>query len=132
MNFIERYKYRAVNIKGRPVRGTLSAVNEVDLYNQLQSAGLELIQCSNLSKKRTKIPGISFNKIQLRDLIQFFIHMEQMQSAGVPLLDALSDIRDGAENDMMRDMMSEIFRDVRDGAALSEACLLYTSDAADE
>lgn len=121
MNFIERYKYRAVNIKGRPVRGTLSAVNEVDLYNQLQSAGLELIQCSNLSKKRTKIPGISFNKIQLRDLIQFFIHMEQMQSAGVPLLDALSDIRDGAENDMMRDMMSEIFRDVRDGAALSEA-----------
>lgn len=47
--------------------------------------------------------------------------MEQMQSAGVPLLDALGDIRDGAENDMMRDMMSEIYRDVRDGASLSEA-----------
>ena len=47
--------------------------------------------------------------------------MEQMQSAGVPLLDALSDIRDGAENDMMRDMMSEIHRDVRDGSSLSEA-----------
>lgn len=47
--------------------------------------------------------------------------MEQMQSAGVPLLDALGDIRDGAENDMMRDMMSEIHRDVRDGSSLSEA-----------
>ncbi len=96
-------------------------MNEVDLYNQLQSAGLELVQCANLSKKKTKLPGISFNKIKLRDLIQFFIHMEQMQSAGVPLLDALSDIRDGSENDMMRDMMSEIHRDVRDGSALSES-----------
>tara|TARA_R110001592_G_scaffold16881_22_gene71837 strand:- start:4737 stop:5921 length:1185 start_codon:yes stop_codon:yes gene_type:complete len=96
-------------------------LNEVDLYNQLQSAGLELVQCANLSKKKTKLPGISFNKIKLRDLIQFFIHMEQMQSAGVPLLDALSDIRDGSENDMMRDMMSEIHRDVRDGSALSES-----------
>jgi len=91
------------------------------LYNQLQSAGLELVQCSNLSKKKTKLSGVSFKKVRLRDLIQFFIHMEQMQSAGVPLLDALSDIRDGSENDMMRDMMSEIHRDVRDGAALSEA-----------
>ncbi len=44
-----------------------------------------------------------------------------MQSAGVPMLDALSDIRDGAENDQMRDIMSEIHRDVRDGSSLSEA-----------
>ncbi len=79
------------------------------------------MQCTNLSKRKTKISGLTFKKIKLRDLIQFFIHMEQMQSAGVPLLDALSDIRDGAENDMMRDMMSEIHRDVRDGSSLSEA-----------
>ena len=79
------------------------------------------MQCTNLSKRKSKISGFNFNKIKLRDLIQFFIHMEQMQSAGVPLLDALSDIRDGAENDMMRDMMSEIHRDVRDGSSLSEA-----------
>ena len=97
----------------------MSAVNEVDLYNQLQTAGLELVQCSALTSKKAILP--SFNKVKLRDLIQFFIHMEQMQSAGVPLLDALSDIRDGAENDQYRDIMSEIHRDVRDGAALSEA-----------
>tara|TARA_B100001989_G_C24537131_1_gene465116 strand:- start:813 stop:2003 length:1191 start_codon:yes stop_codon:yes gene_type:complete len=96
-------------------------MNEVDLHNQLQSAGLELIQCASLTKKKSSLPTITLQKVKLRDLIQFFIHMEQMQSAGVPLLDALGDIRDGAENDMMRDMMSEIHRDVRDGASLSEA-----------
>ena len=118
---MERYKYRAVNSRGRPVRGTVSALNEVDLYNQLKTAGLELLQCRSLEKKGFKIPGISMNKIKLRDLIQFFINMNQMEGAGVPMLDALSDIRDGSENDQMRDIMSEIHRDVRDGASLSEA-----------
>lgn len=109
-----------MNKKGRPIRGTISALNEVDLYNQLQAGGLELIQCTPLSKKKTRI-SIQMNRIRIRDLIQFFIHMEQMQSAGVPLLDALSDIRDATGNDQMRDIMSEIHRDVRDGASLSEA-----------
>ncbi len=99
----------------------MSAVNEVDLHNQLQTAGLELVQCSSVSKKNSKLAAFSRNKIKIRDLIQLFIHMRQMQGAGIPLLDALSDIRDGADNDQMRDIMSEIHRDVRDGAALSEA-----------
>lgn len=103
------------------MRGTLSALNEIDLYNQLQTADLELVQCSSLSKKKGMLTGLSRTKVKLRDLIQFFIHMEQMQSAGVPLLDALSDIRDGSENDQMRDIMSEVHRDVSDGASLSEA-----------
>ena len=108
-------------MKGRQVRGTLSALNEIDLYNQLQTADLELVQCASLNKKKGFLSGLNRTKVKLRDLIQFFIHMEQMQSAGVPLLDALSDIRDGAENDQMRDIMSEVHRDVSDGAALSEA-----------
>lgn len=108
-------------MKGRQVRGTLSARSEVDLYNQLQTAGLELVQCASLSQKRAKIPGISFSKVKTRDLIQFFISMQQMQGAGVPMLDALADIRDATSNDMLRDMISELHRDVRDGAALSEA-----------
>lgn len=119
---MERYKYRAVNAKGRPIRGNISAASEVDLYKQLQSAGLELIDCSVVGSKG----GGGFlqfmrKKITLRDLIQFFVHMEQMQSAGVPLLDALSDIRDAAENDSLRDIMTEIHKDVSDGSSLSES-----------
>ena len=60
-------------------------------------------------------------KIKTRDLIQLFVHLEQMQGSGVPLLDALADIRDTTENIRLRDMMSDIQRDVRDGSALSEA-----------
>ncbi len=109
-----------MNSKGRPIRGMLSAVSEVDLYAQLQSAQLELIDCSEISER--SIGGrFASKKVKIRDLIQFFIHMEQMQSAGVPLLDALGDIRDTTDNNGLRDMMAEIHRDVSDGSSLSEA-----------
>lgn len=109
-------------MKGRPVRGVISAANEVDLHNQLQSAGLELLQCAPLQKRKGMLSGISFaGKVKIRDLIQLFMHMEQMQGAGVPLLEALSDIRDTTERDNLRDIMSEIYRDVSEGSSLSEA-----------
>ena len=54
-------------------------------------------------------------------MLQLFVHLEQMQAAGVPLLDALSDARDSAENTQMRDIMTDVQRDVSDGASLSEA-----------
>lgn len=117
----DRYKYRAINNKGRPVRGVISAANEVDLYNQLQSAGLELIQCQSLTKKKGLLSDFRAPKISTRDLIQLFMHMEQMQGAGVALLDALADIRDTTEHDRLRDVLSEVHRDVSDGSALSEA-----------
>lgn len=96
----------------------VSAVNEGDLYKQLQSAGLELVGCTKLKNKK----GGSFGKkVKIRDIIQFFVHIDQMQGAGVPLLEALADIRDTTENPNLRDIIAGVYRDVSDGSALSEA-----------
>lgn len=119
MAAVERYKYRAMSADGRPIRGVLSAANEADLFNQLQEVDLELINCSKLSAKK----GISMGgpKVKIRDLIQFFIHLKQMQGAGIPILESLADIRDTTDNDTFRDVMAEAYRDVSEGAAFSEA-----------
>lgn len=105
----------------------IAAANEVDLHNQLQTAGLELVQCSPLDRRKGMFDSLTFlqKKVKVRDLIQLFLHMEQMQSAGVPLLSALGDIRDTTEHDQLRDIMSEIYRDVSDGSSLSEAMALH-------
>ena len=116
---MEKFKYRALNAKGRPIKGVLGAVNENDLYNQLQAAGLDLVSCTPLSKKTSK--NRLMTRIKIRDLIQLFIHLDQMDGAGVPLLDALADVRDTTENTALRDAMSEIYRDVSEGSKLSEA-----------
>jgi len=104
----------------------INAANEVDLYNQLQSAGMELVTCSPVSSE-SGMGGLSIlkPKVKTRDLIQFCMHLEQLQSAGVPLLDALSDIRDSADNQTMKDIMTDVHRNVSDGASLSEALANY-------
>jgi len=117
---MEKYKYKAINAKGRPQYGMLNAQNENDLFKQLQAAGLELVKAEALSKKTSKASFMSA-KVKIRDLIQFFIHLDQLESAAVPLLDALADIRDTSENPSLRDAVSEIYRDVTEGSKLSEA-----------
>lgn len=117
---MEKFKYRAISNTGRPVSGVIAAMNEVDLFNQLQSGGLELISCKPLSKKSGG--GITFGKsVKVRELIQLFVHFEQMQGAGISLLDSLADIRDTSDNNYLRDIISEVYRDVSEGSSLSEA-----------
>lgn len=118
---MEKYKYRAISDAGRPVRGVLTAANESDLFNQLQSAGMELVDCSVISKKKNIVSDLFGKKITIRDLIQFFINIRQMQAAGIPILDTLADIRDTADNDKFRDVVSELYRDLSEGSSLSEA-----------
>lgn len=121
---MERYKYRAINEAGRPVKGVMAATNEADLGNQLNGLGMELIDCTPLMEKKGggSLPRLSLRKpVDTRDLIQFYIQLEQVQSAGVPLLTALTDMRDTADNDALRDTITEIHRDISEGNSLSEA-----------
>lgn len=104
------------------MRGVVSAANEADLYNQLKSSGMELVSCSPVQKE-SALGGLSIMrpKIKTRDLIQFFMHLEQLQAAGVPMLDSLADVRDSADNQTLKDIMTDVHRNVSDGSSLSEA-----------
>lgn len=115
---METFKYRAINQNGRPVHGTISAVNENDLYRQLQTANMELVSCKRVAEGRFTF---SLQRVTVRDLIQFFVHMDQMQGAGVSILEALADIRDTTENARLRDIMTDVHRNVMEGSSLSEA-----------
>jgi type IV pilus assembly protein PilC len=116
---MKKYKYRALDDDGTQIRGKLSAVNEVDLYQQLKSFRMELLDAKE--QKQTKF-GLPFmNRVKARELIQAFVHLEQLQRSGVPLLDSLADIRDSTDSPTLRDVMAEIYRDVSAGAFLSAA-----------
>lgn len=117
---MERFNYRAVNTSGRPVRGAISAANEADLYQQLKNQGLELIDCKQVGGNKSRFSFMK-GRIQVRDLIQLFVHLEQLQLAGVPLLEGLADIRDSTESSRLRDIMTEVHREVSEGSQLSEA-----------
>ena len=116
-----KFSYRAINQSGRPVRGVVSAANESDLFNRLNEGGMSLLDCKEMSDKSGKLAALTAKKVKIRDLIQMFVHLEQLQKAGVPLLDALSDVRDTAESTRLRDMVGDIYSEVSSGSSFSNA-----------
>lgn len=114
-----QYNYRAVNDRGRTIRGALTANNEVDLFQRLRESGLELITCKE-TRERRRIPLLPA-KVPTREIIQMCMHLAEMQKAGVPLIEGLSDVRDSVESAVLRDAMAEVWRSVNDGTQVSAA-----------
>jgi len=114
-----QYAYRALNDAGRTVRGKLTANNETDLYQQLEQIGLMLLDSKTV--KQSALTSTMARGITAREKIQFFVHLEQLQAAGVPLIDSLTDVRDSTDVPRVRDMTTTILNDVSGGTPLSEA-----------
>lgn len=111
------YDYSAINEKGGAIRGTISASNEVDLETRLKNIGLDV---TFYSEARPFNMFFS-RKVSLKELILLCVHMEQLEHAGVPILDAISDMRDSTENPALKNLLSDIFESIKGGNLLSQA-----------
>ncbi len=110
------YRYRAMDQQGSIVRGTLEAVNPLDLEMRLRRISLDLITFRAQSQRRLRkvVRGRA-------DLINFCFHMEQLLRAGVPLVDALRDLRDSGGERGLRDLTANLIEGIEGGARLSDA-----------
>lgn len=115
------YNYTAINEAGHKIRGEITAANDVDLEERLREIGLDLITFREMAKKQ----GSTRGRVRLQDLILFCLHFEQLDRAGVPVLDSIADVRDAAENPRMRDIMAGVYESVKNGALFSEALAQY-------
>lgn len=111
------YKYVTLNESGHKVRGQITAANELDLEERLSSIGLDLISYKEVKQAKQSFLG----SVTLQDLIVICIHLEQLERAGVPILDAIADLRDTAESIPLKNLMSDIYESVKAGSMLSAA-----------
>ncbi len=117
------YEYKAVDKTGRPARGGLEAVNEVDLELRLRRMGLDLI-----TYKQVERQGSTFGrggKITRQDLINFCFDMEQMYRSGIPIIDGLRDLRDSSDNPRFRDVLTVMTEDMEGGRVLSQCAAAH-------
>ncbi len=111
------YFYRAVDPNGNIVQGSVDAPNEHALEARLRQADSELLRC-NVSSGR----GYGLRKkISRKDLIGFCLHMEQVLGAGLPMLDALTDLRDSISHPRFREVLAGLIGSVEAGKKLSQA-----------
>ncbi|MDE3016504.1 MAG: type II secretion system F family protein [Pseudomonadota bacterium] len=115
------FNYTAVNDMGRRVRGVVAADNELDLEARLKQIGLDLIAAREVRVKKSS----GSSRIRLKDIIILCMHLEQLDRAGVPLHDALADVRDSSESVKLRDVLTGVYESVKNGEILSRALAAY-------
>lgn len=117
-----QFIYRAMDADGSIVPGNMDAHNVPDLELRLQRMALDLIDYRETRQRKLHIGG---RRITRRDLINFCFHLEQMSSAGVPMLDGLRDLRDGADNLRLREIITDLVEKIEGGLQLSNALASY-------
>lgn len=111
------YRYKVINENGRYVNGRMVAENPSDLATLLRSTGLELV-----SYKEEKQSGGSFlDKITTKDLIGIFVHLEQLERAGVSIIDSITDLKETGDSPKIKNLMHEIHESVKNGNLFSES-----------
>jgi type IV pilus assembly protein PilC len=116
------FTYKAVNAQGRNVIGRVEAVNLFDLEQRLVRMGLDLVSGAP-SSQRTRLIGGS--RVTRQDLINFCFHLEQLTTAGVPLLEGLNDLRESLENPRFREVVSGVVESIEGGRNLSGSLAEY-------
>lgn len=112
---MNRYRYKAINDDGRYVRGRLASESPAELEVLLKNSGLDLI--SYRIEKGNMFSG----KLKTKELIAMFSHLEQLDKAGVSIVDAIGDVKDSAESLKIRNLMQEVYESLRNGSLLSES-----------
>lgn len=117
------YKYRAMNERGRSVSGTLNSVNVLDLESNLRTMGLDLIRHAEV--RQSRLGNLLQKPVTADDLIQTCIHLEQLDRAGVPLLESLNDVREATDSPRLQNVLTEVVRNVSEGMYLSRALEMH-------
>lgn len=112
-----QYHYKAVNEAGRRIGGSMTAANEIDLEERLRQIALDLVDWRIAKERKASF----FSTIRLKDMIILCMHLEQLDRAGVPLLESISDVRDSTESDKLRDILTDVYESVKGGEMLSQA-----------
>lgn len=116
------FQYKAIDRSGKYIQGSLDAGNVADLELRLEKMNLDLV------KFKQKDPGADIfgrNKITRRDLINFSFHLEQLTRSGVPILEGLTDLREGEENPGFRDVIASLIEAIEGGSSFSQALGMY-------
>ena len=112
-----RMQYKAMDGDGRRRSGRIEAANAADLEARLARLGLDLISFREARAGR----AIGRGRVRRGDLVGFCFHMEQLLTAGVPVIEGLETLRDSAGNPRLREVLAAMVESVEGGETLSGA-----------
>lgn len=119
---MRQYKYTAVNLEKKKIKGTFIARDEKELEEQLAKQGLFLVRAKTHSGGT---PNAFFTlgtgKATISELTNFSRQFSIMLNTYIPILDCLDILRHQRYSAYFRKVLDVVYEDVKSGILLSEA-----------
>jgi MSHA biogenesis protein MshG len=120
------YQYKSRDKFGKEARGLMEGEDENSVAQKLIQMGFTPV---SITEAREAIRGPKFSgssiRVKFSELNMFTRQMATLQKAGLPILLALSALREQTENKIFKEVISQISRDIESGLSLSGALEKY-------
>jgi type II secretory pathway component PulF len=122
------FNYKAIDNRGKIVRGKRAAANEQELAERLRQSGLEMLRAKQTSSSSLfdSLQNIQIGSVSRVELVEFSNNMGVMLKAGVPLVDALLELREDQGNRYFKNILYSIIEQVEGGDRLNTAFKKHT------
>ncbi len=119
---MHQYNYKARDNDGRTLTGVVESLSPAAAAKTLQEHGLLVVAIDerrsiSTASLKSMLPGVS--KVSGLEVATFTRLLATMLKAGLPLIDALSNLAAQTKNNYFRDIIKSILQDVQGGTSLS-------------
>jgi len=121
-----KFKYIAQEKDGEIKKGIIRKKSLKEAKSELLAQGLDLISLDEF-KKEKKGKSFLFWRISRSDKILFVKHLEVMIKAGIPLREALLEIKEQTSSKKFKKILGNIINDVENGKPLGYSLSKYPS-----
>ncbi len=116
------FQYKAVTPSGEIIENSMEAASQANVFEHLERSGLVPLKISEVKQRASEsLTLFGKKKVKLDDLVLFTKQLVTLLKAGVPLLSALEALYEQTEHPTLKEVISELYRDVEGGQSLSDA-----------
>ena len=121
-----KFAYEAKAANGKDIRGEIEATNEAEARVKLRAqrmVPLRLVVVNDKAKGGSKGPGIALGgrRVKAKDLQIFTRQLATLLSSGIPILQAIDTLSQGARNPALSRSLQTVSADISRGRRLGDA-----------
>ncbi|MBN3040671.1 MAG: type II secretion system F family protein [Candidatus Omnitrophica bacterium] len=112
------FSYVVKDQNGKVLKGVIEAEAQEKVIAHFHKQGYIIFSISESKKKKVSQKK---GKVHIEDLVVFSRQFTTLIESGIPVVECLSILEEQVENAYFRKVISDVLKDVREGAALSSA-----------
>ena len=119
---LSKYRYQAEDLDGQSVKGEIEAASVMAARNELAVKGMRV---TKISERKGLQIEITKEKVPVVELMHFSRQMATFLRAGIPVTEAIDNLRMDAKNKRFKSILGDVLERVTAGRSITEALSMH-------